>query len=111
MRDISPSVIEAGVKAFKLLREDHLPSHEEIVAVVYPACRAADPAWVEMREALESLGKCGSCGGTGRYKDKGFRGERGFVSEEVECRKCDGTGVNPIARAALSRATSTEKEG
>lgn len=51
--------------------------------------------------AVEALGKCRSCGGSGRYPDKGWRNGV-FVTEEVECKKCDGTGVDPIARAALS---------
>lgn len=58
----------------------------------------------ELESALEELGKCGSCGGSGKYLNKWI--EHGAMTarhreELVTCTKCDGTGVNPIARAAL----------
>jgi hypothetical protein len=56
-----------------------------------------------LRQAIMLMGNCGACGGSGSYKDKGFRGERGFVEEEVRCKKCGGSGIAPAAAAVLGR--------
>jgi hypothetical protein len=47
---------------------------------------------------MDDLLKCGSCGGSGRYPDKGWRNGV-FVTEEVACKKCEGSGKNPIISA------------
>lgn len=57
-------------------------------------------------EALERW-KCGSCGGSGVYLNRHYDktrpvGEQ-LVSENVTCTVCQGSGDNPIARAALFR--------
>jgi hypothetical protein len=53
---------------------------------------------------VEKLGRCGSCGGSGQYKDKGFRGEHGFVEQLVTCKKCEGRGLSLEAYGALAEA-------
>lgn len=62
-----------------------------------------------LRSAVTELGKCGSCGGSGKYLNKwvtkpagGGTGTGDYHEEIVVCTKCEGTGVNPIARAALA---------
>jgi len=63
----------------------------------------------KLREAVKVLGKCGSCGGSGVYTNRGIKDEgsgpkviKGKVyNEQVQCRKCDGTGMSKIARDAL----------
>lgn len=43
---------------------------------------------------------CPACGGKKIYIHRGWRGGT-FVNEEVPCRKCNGTGLHPIAADAL----------
>lgn len=95
------------------LQQTERGRNEKLQCVVAPSLllEAADAleALTVMREALEKLGKCGSCGGKGTYINRGWRGQfdnppqPSFVTEEVTCTKCDGTGMNPIAREALAR--------
>lgn len=61
-----------------------------------------------LREALRKW-SCGSCGGSGEYLNRSVA--RG--AETVTCKVCEGHGLNPIARTALSAPSQvgTEAEG
>lgn len=69
---------------------------------------AAAPA---LAEAVKALGVCGPCGGSGRYQEnkkrlndpKRVTRPQDFKPETV-CRKCGGSGLNPIASEVLKKA-------
>jgi DnaJ-class molecular chaperone len=52
-----------------------------------------------LQEALRQW-KCPSCGGSKVYPQKGWVAGV-FVSQEVPCKICAGTGLHPIASEAL----------
>lgn len=56
-------------------------------------------------EALQQW-KCPSCGGTTKYTNRSIYG-----TEVVPCRKCDDSGLHPIAAAALKKAALQARTG
>jgi hypothetical protein len=87
-------------------------AYEGVVAAFQPlaAMQSTETEAVigELAEAVKTLGKCGSCGGSGRYLNRWITndettGKPKPMEEEVECRKCGGSGLNPIATAVLAK--------
>ena len=62
--------------------------------------------WEGMETALRQW-KCDACGGSGEYLNKSIRypddmGPASLVEELLPCKRCEQTGLHPIARQALA---------